>query len=77
MTSSRTDPEPRKKRYQVYSLTETGNALPVESFDLREQAQRRIDRLEAAYGEMVRIHGARRPRLSLVDALEDTMELMS
>lgn len=68
---------PRKKRFRVYSQAETGNALLVDSFDLREQAQRLIDRLEAAYGDMVRIHGAHRPRLSLVDALEDTMELMS
>lgn len=67
----------RKKRYMVYSHVDAGNPVLVDSFDLREDAVRLIDRLTAAYGDIVRCHGAQRPRLTLVDAKADTMELIS
>lgn len=64
----------RKKRWRVYSLTESGNPLLVDSFDLREQAQRCIDRLNGLYGEMPNEVRLRRPRFALEDAMEGTME---
>lgn len=36
----------RKKRWQVYSVLAAGNPLLVDSFDLRQDAQRLVDRLE-------------------------------
>lgn len=67
----------REKRYKVYSHIDAENPLLVDSFDLREDAVRLIDRLTAAYGDIVRCHGVQRPRLTLVDAKADTMELIS
>ena len=36
----------RKKRWQVYSVLAAGNPLLMDSFDLRQDAQRLVDRLE-------------------------------
>ena len=36
----------RKKRWQVYSVLAAGNPLLVDSFDLSQDAQRLVDRLE-------------------------------
>ena len=36
----------RKKRWQVYSVVAAGNPLLVDSFDLRQDEQRLVDRME-------------------------------
>lgn len=65
---------PRKKRWQIYSISEGGNPLLVDSFDLREEAQRQIDRMTETYYQMPKERMLRRPRFALVDAWEQTAE---
>lgn len=36
----------RRKRWQVYSVVAAGNPLLMDSFDLRQDAQRMVDRLQ-------------------------------
>ena len=64
----------RKKRWQVYSIVDSGNPLFVASFDLRADAQRLIDRQEDAYNVMGRDKYVRRPRFVLLDSREQTLE---
>lgn len=68
----------RKKRWQVYSLAPAGNPLFVCSFDLREDAQRMIDRQEEYYAIIA--NGTARispPRFVLVDGYEQTVETVT
>lgn len=65
---------PRKKRWQIYSASESGNPLLVDNFDLREDAQRLIDRMTETYYQMPKERMLRRPRFALVDAWAETME---
>ena len=62
------------KRFRVYSIVDS-RPLLVDSFDLREQAQRCIDRLQTAYVQAPRDLFICRPRFVLVDAKEQTTEL--
>lgn len=62
------------KRYRVYSVVD-GRPLLVDSFDLREQAQRCIDRLQLAYVQAPRDLFVCRPRWMIVDAQAQTTEL--
>lgn len=65
----------RKKRWQVYSLAPAGNPLFVCSFDLRQEAQRLIDRQEEDYSNLAK--GTLRispPRFVLVDSSKQTIE---
>lgn len=64
----------QKKRWQVYSIVDSGNPLFVASFDLRADAQRLIDRQEDAYNVMGRDKYVRRPRFILLDSREQTLE---
>ena len=64
----------QKKRWQVYSIVDSGNPLFVASFDLRADAQRLIDRQEDAYNVMGRDKYVRRPRFILLDGREQTLE---
>lgn len=64
----------QKKRWQVYSIVDSGNPLFVASFDLRADAQRLIDRQEDAYNVMGRDKYVRRPRFVLLDGREQTLE---
>lgn len=54
------------RRWRVYSLSESGNPVLVDSFDLREQAQRLADRLTDGY-DPLRDRGVRRPEFAIVD----------
>ena len=68
----------RKKRWQVYSYPYGRDPLFVCSFDLREDAQRLIDRQEDYYAIIA--NGTLRippPRFVLVDGNEQTMETMT
>lgn len=68
----------RKKRWQVYSLAPAGNPLFVSSFDLREDAQRLIDRQEEYYSIIA--NGTLRippPRFVLVDGCKQTVETVT
>ena len=60
----------RKKRWQVYSLMPGRNALFVSSFDLRQDAQRLIDRQEGCGDDPLFCGEMRLPaaRFVLVDA---------
>lgn len=64
----------QKKRWQVYSIVDSGNPLFVASFDLRADAQRLIDRQEDAYNVMGRDKYVRKPRFILLDGREQTLE---
>lgn len=64
----------QKKRWQVYSIVDSGNPLFVASFDLRADAQRLIDRQKDAYNVMGRDKYVRRPRFVLLDSREQTLE---
>ena len=64
----------QKKRWQVYSIVDSGNPLFVASFDLRADAQRMIDRQEDAYNVMGRDKYVRKPRFILLDGREQTLE---
>lgn len=62
------------KRFRVYSVVDS-RPLLVDSFDLRTQAQRCIDRLQTAYVQAPRDLFICRPRFVLVDGKEQTTEL--
>ena len=68
----------QKKRWQVYSIVDSGNPLFVASFDLRTDAQRMIDRQEEYYAIIA--NGTARispPRFVLVDGYEQTVETVT
>ena len=69
----------RKKRWQVYSLMPGRKALFVSSFDLRQDAQRLIDRQEGCGDDPLFCGEMRLPaaRFVLVDGREQTVETMS
>lgn len=69
----------RKKRWQVYSLMPGRKALFVSSFDLRQDAQRLIDRQEGCGDDPLFCGEMRLPvaRFVLVDGKEQTVETMS
>lgn len=67
----------RKKRFEVYSLAEAGNPLLVDRFDLREQAEMTIRRIQDVHEEMPRELYVRRPRLMLVDTWMGEAESVS
>lgn len=67
---------PRRKRWQIYSLADAGNPLLVDSFDLKSDAQRLIDRMTETYYQLHKELLLRKPRFALVDGKEDTMEGM-
>lgn len=62
------------KRFRVYSVVD-GRSLLVDSFDLRAQAQRCIDRLQLAYVQAPRDLFICRPRFVIVDGKNQTSEL--
>lgn len=57
----------RRKRYQVFSLSESGAPLLVDGFDLPQDAQRCVDRIMRGYDEIPRELHIRRPRVYMVD----------
>lgn len=62
------------KRFRVYSIVDS-RPLLVDSFDLRVQAQRCIDRQQMAYTQAPRDLFICRPRWVIVDSQEQTTEL--
>ena len=69
----------RKKRWQVYSLMPGRKALFVSSFDLRQDAQRLIDRQEGCGDDPLFCGEMRLPaaRFVLVDGREQTVETVT
>lgn len=60
-----------KRRWRVYSLYTAGNPLLVDSFDLRQDAQRLVDRLESAQIGRAHTPGMIRAQYVLRDGQEE------
>lgn len=61
----------RRKRYQVFSLSESGSPLLVDGFDLPQDAQRCVDRITRGYEQIPKELNIRRPRVYMVDTRKE------
>ena len=61
----------RRKRYQVFSLSESGVPLLVDGFDLPQDAQRCVDRITRGYEQIPKELHIRRPKVYMVDIREE------
>lgn len=62
----------RRKRYQVFSLSESGAPLLVDSFDLPQEAQRCVDRIMRGYEQIPKEMHILRPKVYMVDTRKET-----
>ena len=61
----------RRKRYQVFSLSESGAPMLVDGFDLPQDAQRCVDRITRGYEQIPKGLQIRRPKVCVVDTWEE------
>ena len=61
----------RRKRYQVFSLSESGAPMLVDGFDLPQDAQRCVDRITRGYEQIPKELHIRRPKVYMVDIREE------
>lgn len=61
----------RRKRYQVFSLSESGAPLLVDGFDLPQDAQRCVDRVMRGYEQIPKELQIRRPKVYMVDTWKE------
>ena len=61
----------RRKRYQVFSLSESGAPMLVDGFDLPQDAQRCVDRITRGYEQIPKELNIRRPKVYMVDTWEE------
>ena len=61
----------RRKRYQVFSLSESGAPMLVDDFDLPQDAQRCVDRITRGYEQIPKELHIRRPSVYMVDTREE------
>ena len=61
----------RRKRYQVFSLSESGAPMLVDGFDLPQDAQRCVDRIMRGYEQIPKELHIRRPKVYMVDTWEE------
>lgn len=61
----------RRKRYQVFSLSESGAPMLVDGFDLPQNAQRCVDRITRGYEQIPKELNIRRPRVYMVDTWKE------
>lgn len=61
----------RRKRYQVFSLSESGAPLLVDGFDLPQDAQRCVDRITRGYEQIPKELHIRRPNVYMVDTRKE------
>ena len=61
----------RRKRYQVFSLSESGAPLLVDGFDLPQEAQRCVDRITRGYEQIPKELNIRRPKVYMVDTRKE------
>ena len=60
-----------RKRYQVFSLSESGAPMLVDGFDLPQNAQRCVDRITRGYEQIPKELNIRRPKVYMVDTWEE------
>lgn len=63
----------RRKRYQVFSLSESGAPMLVDGFDLPQEAQRCVDRIMRGYEQIPKELNIRRPRVYMVDTRKEAV----
>ena len=61
----------RRKRYQVFSLSESGAPMLVDGFDLPQDAQRCVDRIMRGYEQIPKELNIRRPKVYMVDTRKE------
>lgn len=61
----------RRKRYQVFSLSESGAPILVDSFDLPQEAQRCVDRIMISYEQIPKELHILRPKVYMVDTRKE------
>ena len=61
----------RRKRYQVFSLSESGVPMLVDGFDLPQDAQRCVDRITRGYEQIPKELNIRRPKVYMVDTRKE------
>ena len=62
----------RRKRYQVFSLSESGAPMLIDGFDLPQSAQMCVDRIMRGYDQIPRELHIRRPSVYMVDTRKET-----
>ena len=61
----------RRKRYQVFSLSESGVPMLVDGFGLPQDAQRCVDRIMRGYEQIPKELNIRRPKVYMVDTRKE------
>ena len=61
----------RRKRYQVFSLSESGAPLLVDSFDLQQDAQRCVDRIMRGCEQIPKELHIQRTKVYMVDTRKE------